>query len=98
MAHAGPEFARKKTEEWAAASKALRAQHRDTSIWLMLRRIGPSGTCIPPPILKRPATFTFTAVIGNAAVRRFLLVWPRAFSLVAGRRRCLATLSPLTRA
>jgi acetyl esterase/lipase len=27
VAHVGPEFARKKTEEWAAASKALRAQH-----------------------------------------------------------------------
>ena len=27
VAQVGPEFARKKTEEWAAASKALRAQH-----------------------------------------------------------------------
>ncbi len=26
VAHVGPEFAQKKTEEWAAASKALRAQ------------------------------------------------------------------------
>src|SRR5262249_45066038 len=26
VAHVGPEFARKKTEEWAAASKAFRAQ------------------------------------------------------------------------
>ena len=42
--------------------------------------------------LKRPATFTFMAVIGNAAVRRYLLVWLRAFSRAAGRRRCLATL------
>src|SRR5262245_61533763 len=75
VAHVGPEFARKKTEGWAAASKALRAQRRSTSIWLMLKQIGPSGTCIPPLILKRPATFTFMAVIGNAAVRRYLLVW-----------------------
>jgi acetyl esterase/lipase len=28
VAHAGPEFAGKKTEEWAAASKALRARHQ----------------------------------------------------------------------
>ena len=27
VAHVGSEFARQKTEEWAAASKALRAQH-----------------------------------------------------------------------
>ena len=98
VAHVGPDFARKKTEGWAAASKASASSARSTSIWLMLKESGPSGTCIPPPILRRHASFTSMAVIGSAAARRYLPVSPRVFSRAAGRRRCLATLWPLTRA
>src|SRR5262249_60820251 len=61
---------------------------RSTSIWLMLKQIEPSGTCIRPLILKRPATFTFMAVIGKAAGRGNFFVLVGGDSRPGGGRGC----------
>src|SRR5713226_8929077 len=55
VAHVGPEFARKKTEGWAAASKALRAQRpehldlayaqKDRTKWDLYPATDPKAPC-----------------------------------------------------
>ena len=90
VAHVGADFARQKTEGWAAASKDLREQrpkHLDLAY-------GPGER----PTRRHRASCIFTAVTGSAAARKYLPASPKGPWQMAGRQRCQATPLLLRRA
>ena len=98
VAHVGADFARQKTESWAAASKDLREQrpkHLDLAY-------GPGERTkwdlYPAAARRHRASSTFTAVTGSAAARKYLPALPKVPWQMAGRRRCRAKPLPPRRA
>ena len=88
VAHVGADFARQKTESWAAASKTIREQRsKHLNLAYGRRASEQSGTCIPPPTRKLRASFTSTEATGSAAARRYLPASPRGHWQTAGRQR-----------
>ena len=77
VAHVTPEFAQKKTEEWAAATTKLREQ-RPQHLNLAY---GPGERnkwdLYPASDLRHPASFISMVDTGSAIQRKFLHAWPR---------------------
>ena len=95
VAHVGPDFARTENRKLDRSFEGSpREAPASTSIWLMLPESGRSGISIPPPTPKRRASFTFMAVIGSAAARRYLPASPKVLWRAAGRLHCPAIRSP----
>src|SRR5215831_1859724 len=99
VAHVGPEFAQKKTEGWAAASKALRAQRpkhldlayaqADRTKWDLYPATDPKAPCY---------VYIHGGYWQRGSKEIFACMAERVFSRAVGRRRSLATIWPLTRA
>ena len=90
--HVGLDFARIKTENWIAGSKALREQ-RSKHLDLPYA----PGERTKPTILRHRASFTFTVVIGSAKARKYLPSSLKVRWHAAGRPPCPDIRSPRTR-
>ena len=74
VAHVGPDIADRKPKPGPRSRPSSASSVRNISIWVTVKRGGPSGHCIPRPIPRRHALFTSTVDIGSAAAGRYLPV------------------------